>query len=281
MGSVDRADDQRADRLLGDWSAHVGGLRHERRLHGRRALGHRLPLASRLDHGGRHVLLGADEIVRRRLADSRRQRAERGGTPGDGAGEHPGDLDRPAAGHPAAVELAVGPQLRWRSGDPSDPGVEDGGGRPPGPLEREEGDRRGNGTHPEVERGHDAEIPAAAAPAGPVQILVLLRPAPVQHAVGRHDVDHGHLVTRQPVGAGKDADAPAQGQPGDAHRRARSSGQQEPLRCQVAVHVDQLGARTHRDDPLAGSRAAIVASMETPCRRDTSITRPGPDEYPP
>ena len=147
---------------------------------------------------------------------------------------------------------------------------------PHGHSKREEGDRLGNGVGPEPEQGHDAEVPAAPATAGPVEVLALPGLAPVHDAVRRHDLDRRHLVARQPVGPGEHADATTQGQAGDAHGRARAAWQEEALRGQLAVDVDQLvPAPTVAGVDRTGRPARRV---EIASRCVTSMTRPGHDE---
>ena len=124
---------------------------------------------------------GSPRARRSGRSSRRRRRLVRGASAAlhalDGTDEDAGHLDQATADGPAAVELAVGPQLVGCGRDPLEPRVEHVAGGAPGPLEREERDRLGNGLRAEPERRDDAEVAAAAAPAGPVQILVLIRPA--------------------------------------------------------------------------------------------------------
>ena len=50
------------------------------------------------------------------------------------------------------------------------------------------------------------------------------------------------VVAGEPVLAPEDTDAPAEGEPGDAHRRARAAGSRRPDDPERAVDVDQPGA---------------------------------------
>ena len=71
-------------------------------------------------------------------------------------------------------------------------------------------------------------------------------------AVGRDDVQRGEVVAGEAVLAADHADAAAQGEPGDAHRRAGTGGQEHPVGRELRVDVDQLGAGA--DDRRHGRR---------------------------
>ena len=93
----------------------------------------------------------------------------------------------------------------------------------------------------ELERGHDAEI-AAAAPQCPEQIRVLLRAGANQPAVGRDDVRRDQIVDGQAELAGGPAEAAAEREAGNAGGRVDAERRGEPERLRLLVEVRERGA---------------------------------------
>ena len=127
----------------------------------------------------------------------------------------------------------------------------------------------------ERERGHHAEVPAAAPLAGPEQVSVMVRVGGggEHRAVRRDDLQRLEVVAGQAVGPGGYPDAAAERQAGDADRRA-GAGHRTALGREAVVEVDQPGARadggaraghgdrlqvTDVDDQPARARPAGVA----------------------
>ena len=79
------------------------------------------------------------------------------------------------------------------------------------------------GMEPELERGHDPEVPAAASKA-PQQVRVVAVPGPDHLPAGGHDLRADEVVAREAVSAQQPADAAAQGE----SRRRRSTGSGRP-----------------------------------------------------
>jgi hypothetical protein len=110
-------------------------------------------------------------------------------------------------------------------------------------------DLRADRMQSELEVGHDAEVPTAAAHA-PEQIRVLVLAGLHELAVGGDDVDGDEVVDAEPVLAHDPADATAESQPGDAGvgDDAGGDGQPEGLRLtiELAEQHSGLGARPSR-----------------------------------
>ena len=117
------------------------------------------------------------------------------------------------------------------------------------------------------EAGDDAEVAAAAAAAGPVEVGVLAGVGGDRLPVGGHDRERPDVVgggAERPPGQPHPA---AQREPADADRRARAAGDGEAARGERRVHVDEpvAGADLHRRCRRARPR----------CRRGARGRRPG------
>jgi hypothetical protein len=88
----------------------------------------------------------------------------------------------------------------------------------------------------ELERGHDAEV-AAAAPQRPQQVGVLVRAGAHQLSVGGHELGGEQVVAGEPVLALEPARAAAQREPGHAGRGDAASGGGELVGLAGAVDV--------------------------------------------
>ena len=100
----------------------------------------------------------------------------------------------------------------------------------------------------ESERRDDAEVPAASAAAGPVQVLVPTGSAMVRGPVRRHDLHGLQLVAGEPIRPGEHADPSAEGQSGDPHSGTRATGQEKSLCRKLAVDIDQDVPRPDGDE---------------------------------
>ena len=102
---------------------------------------------------------------------------------------------------------------------------------------------------PELERRHDAEVPAAAAQR-PEQILVLVLARDERLPVGRDDLGRDEVVAREADAARQVADAAAEREPADAGRRDDAAGRREAVGVRgVVEHAPRgaaLGARRLR-----------------------------------
>ncbi len=81
----------------------------------------------------------------------------------------------------------------------------------------------------EGQRRDDAEVPATAPTAGPEQVGVCVLVDRAQVPVRGHDLDLTKGVAGEPVPADEHPDAAAQGQAGDANRRARAARERPTL----------------------------------------------------
>ena len=84
------------------------------------------------------------------------------------------------------------------------------------------------GMEAELDRGHHAEVAAAAAQR-PEQVGIVVAVDPTEVAVGRHDLDRGHLVRLEAVLAAEPAEAAAQGIAGDADVGRGAGERGEPV----------------------------------------------------
>ena len=116
-----------------------------------------------------------------------------------------------------------------------------------GPLEAEEQRARvqlAHGHDRELERGHDPEVPAAAAQR-PEQLGLVLGVGAHEVAVGGDELDRGHRVGLQAVLAGQPADPAAERVADDADVRRGAVQAREPELRQPRRHV--LPARRRAD----------------------------------
>jgi hypothetical protein len=95
---------------------------------------------------------------------------------------------------------------------------------------------------PQGQRGHDAEVPASAASARPVEVLVRVGVHVPDTAVGGDHSGGDQLVAREAEAPPGEPVAAAQRQPGNPDGRARSGRHGPPAACERALHVDQLRA---------------------------------------
>ena len=161
-----------------------------------------------------------------------------------------------------------------------------------GALEREEqraGDDLGDREEAELERGHDAEVAAAAAHR-PEQLGVVLGVDPPAYAVGRDEFDRDHGVGGDAVRAGEPADAAAErvaddadvvrrsGERGEAVRRDRGddvapegaglhAGDQRSTSTSHAAQLARCAAASRRRGRCRGERAGVVAGRPAARRR--------------
>ena len=195
--------------------------------------------------------------------------------------------DRAARGR---GKVQVGPERVRGVRRPGLPGGDHPGGLRPRPGQEEQDDLPDR-IGAEGERGNHAEVAATPAAAGPEQVRVLAGTTRPDLAVGRDDLQRLHVVAGQAVGAGHHPDAAAQGEAGDADRRAGPARHPAAVRRQPVVEVDQPGPRAdgggapadvhpghpgHVDDQAAGRGPARVAVPATPGRdRDAELAHEG------
>ena len=150
----------------------------------------------------------------------------------------------------------------------------------PRPGQEEQRHRR-QPVRAEGQRGGHAEVAAAAAPGRPEQVRVPLGVA-VTHLAVRGDDLHGlQVVAGQAERAAKYADAAAQGEPGDADRRAGAARDGQAAVGELGIEIDQADAGAHDDgaavrpergqlrhvhDQAAGGRPARVTVPAGPGR---------------
>src|SRR5919106_1535607 len=96
----------------------------------------------------------------------------------------------------------------------------------------------------EDEPRHDAEVAAAAAAAGPVEVGVLARVAHERLTGRRHHRGLDEVVARQPELARGEADAAAECETGDADGWTRSGRNCHAALPELVVDVDQPCPRT-------------------------------------
>ena len=152
----------------------------------------------------------------------------------------------------------------------------------PGPGQGEEHRLRGR-HRAERERGHHAEVPAAAALAGPEQVSVLVRVGGggEHRAVRRDDLQRLKVVAGQPVGPGGHPDAAAERQAGDADGRAGAARHRAALGREAVVEVDEPGARADRRGRAGYGDRLEVADVDDqpaacPTSRRSCARRSGP-----
>ena len=87
-----------------------------------------------------------------------------------------------------------------------------------------------------LERGDDAEVPAAAADT-PEEVGVLIRARGEELAVRRHQVDREEVVDRGAVLAHQPADAAAKGEAGDAGVGDDPAHRRQPVKLRLAVEL--------------------------------------------
>ena len=159
----------------------------------------------------------------------------------------------------------------------------------PRPLEdvrRQLADRRGA----KREARDNAEVPAASAAAGPEEVGVAPRVAAQDVARGGHDRQSLERVAGEPELAHRVAVAAAEGEAGDAHRRACPGRDHQPVRSERRVDVDEDGAgaddcasagnahavqaRDVEDD--AGRRRVAAVAVPAGARHEVDVVAPRP-----
>ena len=103
----------------------------------------------------------------------------------------------------------------------------------------------------ELEGCRDPEV-APSAPERPEQVGLDVGVDDPHLAVGGDDLDLGDVVDRQPVHAHEPAEAPTQGQPGDAGGRDDPAGCRLPVDAGGAVVLVPGGATLHPGPPAGG-----------------------------
>ena len=132
-----------------------------------------------------------------------------------------------------------------------------------------------HGVQPVFQRGHDAEVPAAAAQR-PEEVLVLGFTGRQELSVGGDDVGREEVVAAEPVLAVKVADATAEGQPGDPGRADDAARRRQPEGMRGVVEVRPrctgLGARRSALPDRPGRRVVLTKSMT---RASSHVPKPG------
>ena len=146
-----------------------------------------------------------------------------------------------------------------------------------------------------VEVGHDPEVPAATAAAGPEEVGILVRAAMEVAAVGRDDPERGDVVARQAELPRAEPVAAAKRETGYPDGRARAARDRAAGRREPRLDVDQAGAGADRDDPRrraqtdraqppeiddeAGTRRVTRVAVATAANRelDLRLLRPEDD----
>ncbi len=95
-------------------------------------------------------------------------------------------------------------------------------------------------------------MPAPAPTARPEQVGVVLRAGRVNGAVGGDDLDLGEAVAGEPVRAHEHAHPAAEGESGDADRRAGAAGQGTPRGADAVVDLRQGRTRPDRHGVVGG-----------------------------
>jgi hypothetical protein len=121
--------------------------------------------------------------------------------------------------------------------------------------------RRAEGMQRELERGDDAEI-AATASQRPEQIRVLVRGRLHDAAIGGDHLGGQQVVDDEPVLAHEEADATAEGHPGDARVADDAAGGGQTVGLRLAVDVAPQGAALHP------GRATGAVDQHGPHRRE-------------
>ena len=117
--------------------------------------------------------------------------------------------------------------------------------------ERLERRRLGRRHGREVQRGDDAEAPAARAPQRPEQVGLLVLVAAHLAPVGQDDLGRAQRVGGQPVEAAEDPEPAAEGEPGDADGRAAPARDRHAVGVERVVDVAEQRARSDRRPPVA------------------------------
>ena len=151
-------------------------------------------------------------------------------------------------------------------------------------------DRRPDAMEPELEGGHDPEVPAPAAKT-PVQLRVLVLAGAHEPTVRRDEVRRLQVVAGQAVLAHEPADPAAEREAGDAGRRDETPGQRQPERLRFVIELspghaalsdDALGVRVHPDalhrgqiddDPAVG-RGEPREAVSTTANGDLELLAP-------
>ena len=121
---------------------------------------------------------------------------------------------------------------------------------------------RADRVQPELERGRDAEVPAAAAQA-PQQLGILVLAGVHELSVGGDDVGGEQVVAGQADLAHQPADAAAEREPGDPRGGHEAAGDREPERLRLVIEVRPRAAALARlAVRRAGStRTAVMAGQ--------------------
>ena len=121
---------------------------------------------------------------------------------------------------------------------------------------------RADRVQPVLERGRDAEVPAAAAQA-PQQLGILVLAGVHELSVGGDDVGGEQVVAGQADLAHQPADAAAEREPGDPRGGHEPAGHREPERLRLVVEVRPraaalgAGGATRRVDAHGGHRGQV------------------------
>ncbi len=211
------------------------------------ALGHGQARAARLEH---HRLLvgplGHERAPGRRGAHPGVQDAQQPLAARHAAEVGAADLDHRRRAVRGRGHVQVGPQGVRLVRRPGLPARHHPRRLRPGPGQEEQ-HQPGQPVSAERERGGDAEVAAATAPAGPEQVAVAGRAAAADRAVGRDDLHRLQRVTGQPVGPGQHPGPAAEGEAGHPHRRARAARHGQAMRGEPVVQVDQVQAGADPD----------------------------------
>ena len=110
----------------------------------------------------------------------------------------------------------------------------------------------------ELERGHDAEVPAPAAQR-PEQVGVLVVARADDAAVGEHDLGRDEVVDRHPVAPALVRDAAAEREARDAGLGHDAAGRGEPERRGHAIDVGPGRAALHVHGAARSTRTSRIA----------------------
>ena len=138
--------------------------------------------------------------------------------------------------------------------------------------ERLERRRLGRRHGREVQRGDDAEAPAAGTPQRPEQVGLLVLVAAHLAPVGQDDLGRAQRVGGQPMEAAEDPEPAAEGEPGDADGRAAPARDRHAVRVERVVDVAEQRARADRRPPV-GNRHPVEAARRRSARRPSTSGR--------
>jgi hypothetical protein len=120
----------------------------------------------------------------------------------------------------------------------------------------------GRAVRPQRERGHDPEVAAPAAAAGPEQVVIRVGVHVAYAAVRGHDARREQVVTREAEAPARKPVPAAEREAGNADRRARAGWHGHPSARERALHVDQLRGRPHRGAPAREPHASQLRQVE-------------------